>query len=423
MATTASAWLMTGAREYEGRGLYSRDIVSDVPFGVVDGTQRRDVSEVLDLLALADTPFINRIGWGPESGGTNIEWISEDLGPGKLTQATSTECAQASFVVTSTDGITASQSLYQVVEGSVLYKYCSEQAANSYGGHALAVVTSTPAAGGTGVSVFISLISAGHGASIMSLTGSIVSGEVWYVLGAVANEGSVPNTPNPRQRQVLSNEFMILRKDVQITGTMKSTDMYVIGREDKHQILMRLKELQRERERMALYSARITKTSALAGLMNGVLGFLGTQGGSNVDTSTTSLTESAVNTMVKKLWEHGSRNLTIFGHIDQTANFTKWDKNRIRMRVNDRTGGGYVTSYLTEAGIEVDLIPMGNVPTNLMFVVNTDKIKLRAKRGRKAIMEKLGKMGDFDDWQILSEFSMEMKGYNLFQHGMFTRLT
>jgi hypothetical protein len=90
--------------------------------------------------------------------------------------------------------------------------------------------------------------------------------------------------------------------------------------------------------------------------------------------------------------------------------------------VNEGKGGGYINSYLTESGIVIDLVPMAYVPTNLAFVVDTSKIVLRAKRGRKAIMEKLGKMGDFDDWQILSEFTMEMKGYNLRQHGMFTRL-
>jgi hypothetical protein len=92
------------------------------------------------------------------------------------------------------------------------------------------------------------------------------------------------------------------------------------------------------------------------------------------------------------------------------------------MRVNDTVGGGHITSYLTEAGIEVDLIPMGNVPDNLLFVVDPGRIKLRAKSGRKALFEKLGKMGDTDDWQILSEFSLEMKGYNMGQHGMFTCL-
>ena len=55
---------------------------------IVSLTDRRDVSDMLDLLASADTPFLNRIGWGAESGGTSIEWISEDLGPGYVAATT-----------------------------------------------------------------------------------------------------------------------------------------------------------------------------------------------------------------------------------------------------------------------------------------------------------------------------------------------
>ncbi len=417
MSTTVSTWAMSEA-ELVGRGLFSRDIVGSVPFGVVTGTERRDVSEALDLLALADTPFINKIGWGPESGGTSIEWISEDLGPGKLKLASVVASEWTSFVVTSVDGMTASDTMYQIKQGSVIYHYSS-----TAGDHCLAVVTSTGAAGGTGVSVFISYITAGHGAAMLSLPASIISQEIFYVIGAFANEGSMPNEPTPRPRKVVSNYFTILRQDVQTTGTMKATDMYAIGREDKHQIMMRLKEMQRERERAALYSARIAKTATIAGLMDGVLGFLGTQTGSHIDTATYTITESALNTVVSAVWEAGGRNLTFFGHIDQTAKFTRWDKGRIRMRVNESRGGGHITSYMTESGIEIDLIPMANVPTNIAYVLDTSKIKLRAKRGRKAIMEKLGKMGDFEDWQIISEFSMEMKGYNLRQHGGFFKLT
>jgi len=66
---------------------------------------------------------------------------------------------------------------------------------------------------------------------------------------------------------------------------------------------------------------------------------------------------------------------------------------------------------------------MRRVPKNFAFVIDTSKCQLRAKKGRKAIMEKLGKNGDFDDWQIISEFSFEMKGYSNGQHGMFTKLS
>jgi len=278
-------------------------------------------------------------------------------------------------------------------------------------------VTST-AYGAGGVSVFMSVISG-------AWTTSIEANETFYVIGAVANEGSVPNEPTPRQRKVTSNYFMILREDVQITGTMRSTDMYAITREDKHQMLLRLKELQRNRERAALYSVRLAKTSALAGLMDGVLGFLHpqTMSGTHINTTTYVLTESAINDMVEFLWENGSRNLSFLGHISQTGKFTDWDKSRIRMAPRDTRGGGYITKYMCKCGVEIDLEPMGNVPKNIAFILDTSRIKLRAKKGRKLIIEKLGKMGDFDDWQMLSEFSLEMKGYNLKQHGGFFALT
>ena len=409
--TTASTWLMSEA-QLQGRGQYQRDIIGDVPYGIVTGTERRDVSEALDLLALSETPFINRIGWGPESGGTSIEWISEDLGSGKLKQIAANCSDCTSIVLNSVDGMDASDTAYQLKQGSVLYVYDS-----TVGQHAMAVVVSeegTVGGLGVGVSVTISILS-----------GAFVSMEIdqpWYIIGAFANEGSIPNMPGPRQRVIASNAFAILRQDVQITGTMRSTDMYAIGREDRHQVMLRLKELQRERERAALYSVSVAKTTILAGLMDGAFGFLAGQAGTHIDITTLALTESAVNTLVSFIWENGGRNLSFFGHINQTAKFTRWDKNRIRTRINEGKGGGHITSYLTESGIVIDLVPMGNVPTNDAFIVDTSKIQLRAKRGRKAIMEKLGKMGDFDDWQLLSEFSMEMRGYNQKQHGMFAKL-
>ena len=257
----------------------------------------------------------------------------------------------------------------------------------------------------------------------MSVPASIPANSTFYVLGAAANEGSIPNKPMPRQRVVCSNGFMIVRQDVQTTGTMMATDMYVIGREDRHQILMRLEELQRQRERFALYGVNVARTSAMASVANGVLGFLGRVTGTNIDTTTTTLTATAFNNVVSYIWENGGRNLTAFGHQSQIAKFTRWDSNRIRTRINESKGGGRITSYLTESGIEVDLVPMGNVPPNLLFILDTSKISLIAKKGRKGIMEKLGKMGDFEDWQIISEFSLAMKGWNLRQHGMFTKLT
>lgn len=411
MAKVMEPWVLACGDLGGLRGRAQADIIGMGTWGVTTGTERRDVSEVLDLLALAETPFINTVGWGPESSGTVIEWISEDIGPGYVqTLSTPASGAGNTIFVNSVDAVQGSQLAKQLHEGSILYVYSSDVAR-----HGICVVTSEP----VGVAIIVSFL---HLDTYATGMGSINAGTNFYILGNAQNEGSRPGRPKPRVRTICTNEFSILRRDVAITGSMSKTAMYAIGSEDQHQIMLRMKEIQREREKMALYSIYSAKTSLAAGLMNGVFGFLTTQSGTHIDRTTKTLTETGFNSIVTKIWEMGGRNLNVFAHISQTAKFTRWDKNRIRMRVNDGVGGGHITSYLTEAGIEVDLTPMGNVPDNLLFVLDTSKIKLRAKSGRKALLEKLGKMGDTDDWQILTEFSMEMKGYNTAQHGMFTCL-
>lgn len=383
---------------------YTTDIVSN--------TDRRDVSEMLDLLALADTPFINRVGWGPETGATSIEWISEDLGPGYVKAGSVMASAGTSLQISTVEGLTTAQAARQLQTGTLLYHYSSTD-----GEHSLMLVVSV----GTDGECEIEVLST---ATSFSVSTSTIAGDKLFILGAAANEGSLPRTGNWRSRVLCSNGMTILRQDVQISGSQKATDFYAIGREDQHQVMMRMKELQREREKSALYSVHVTPRSTTeASFMNGALGFLVGQSGDHIDTSTTTLTETAVNDVIGACWEAGSDNLTFMGARKQCAKFTQWDKNRIRMEPRDGRGGGYVTRYMSEIGVEVEIVPMRNVPNNIAFVLDLSKIQLRAKKGRKGIMEKLGKAGDFDDWQIISEFSMEMKGYNLRQHGLFTRLS
>lgn len=406
------------------RAMFQYDIVGGaVPWGVVSGTETRDVSDVLDLLALADTPFINRVGWGGSSDGTCIEWLSEDLGPGWFrTISGVVSGVGASILVGSVDGVTGSDLSRMIHDGTVIYVFSSANFDGTNNQHSIGVVTSEPATAASWVTCVVAswLLLDTYVSAIGSMADS--GTDEYYILGNVAQEGSIPKTAKPRDRVICTNGFTILRQDVAITGTMKNTGMYAIGREDKHQILMRMKEMQRERERMALYSVYSAKTTTLAGLMNGVFGYLTTQTGGHIDRSTTAFTNTALNTVLTKIWENGGRNLALFGPIAQTAKITRWDVNRIATRINDRKGGGYISSYLSESGIEVDIIPMANCPHNLLFIVDPSRIQLRAKKNRKAILEKLGRAGDSDAYQLISEFSMEMKGYNLIQHGMFTVL-
>jgi len=381
---------------------------------IVSNTDRRDVSEVLDLFAPSETPFISRIGWGPESSATSIEWLTENLGPGYVQAGSVQASGGTSLQISTVDGLTTAQAAKQIQTGTVLYHYSSTD-----GEHSLKLIVSTGADGELEMETLST-------ATAWSVNTSTIAGDKMYIIGALANEGSVPRTGNWRARALASNGFSIFRQDVQITGSQKATDFYAIGREDRHQMKMRMKELVREREKTALYSTHVTPRSGTeASLMNGVLGFLAGGGvsGSNLDVATTTLLESSVNDMVAYLWEHGANSLTWFSDMAQARKFTQWDVSRIRMEPRDTRGGGHITNYMTECGLEIEVVAMRFVPTNVAFLIDTTKARMRAKSGRKGFMEKLGKRGDFDEWQILSECSLELRGYNQGKHGVFTRLS
>jgi hypothetical protein len=244
-----------------------------------------------------------------------------------------------------------------------------------------------------------------------------------YIMGHFANEGSEPYPDSSRPRVILSNNFTILRKDIAITGSMANTDMHAVSSEPNHQMAMRLLEMQLERERTMILSQTQARSATVAGLMNGMFGFLFSRATeAYVDQTTTALTEDKVNDMVAETYSNGGTPDILFGDVTQTRKFTQWDQARVRVTQDSKIGGHYVTKYMTDVGIELELVPMRKFPVNMMFLVDTSKCKLRAKKNRKLIYEKLAKTGDYDRWQLLSEFTFEMRGYDKGYHAMWTGL-
>jgi hypothetical protein len=204
---------------------------------------------------------------------------------------------------------------------------------------------------------------------------------------------------------------------------MAATDMHAVPEgELRHQLRLRLLEMQRDREMHTLFSSTAARSSTAASYMNGVLGYLRGQTGAHIDRSTTALTETSFNNLVAACWDNRGNPDIVVGSHSQIRKFTGWDRARVRVEQDRKIGGFHVTKYLTDIGVEVDLVPMRKFPLNTLFVLDSSKIKLRAKKGRKLFVEKLGIRGDLTEYQVISEFSMEMRGYNLGYHGYFGAL-
>jgi hypothetical protein len=380
------------------------DTVNDIG----SGTDKRDVSQMLDLWAHKETPFLNRLSWGSESGGTTVEWVSEHLGYGYI-QAASVVGSGATTLLIGASGLTsAGMAVKQLNTGALLFVYDSTDSDIN-----LVEIT---AIASTNTATITQICASGNATVSLDTTDKL------YIIANPVNEGSTPRIDKSRIRTVLSNNFMIMRKDVRITGSMLATDMHAVDNELRHQIALRLKEMQREREMAVLLSYTRARANTTIAHLNGYYGFLEGQSGNHILTTSQDFTESSVNDVAAELYENGATPNVLVGATKQIRKFTTWDRARVRTVPDKHLGGFHVTRYLTDTGIELDLIPMRHFPSNMAFMTDTSLCKLRPKKGRKLILQKLGIAGDYDEWQMISEWSLELRKYDMGCHGMWSQL-
>jgi hypothetical protein len=381
--------------------------------GFTANTNVRDVSNMLDFWAHEETPLLNKISWGAESGGLVIEWLHEHLGFGYVAPSGAIASDGTTFVpATGSSPITAEDQIKQLHPGTLLATQAVADSGTESGDIGWLLV-STIASSNTVTVAWVS-----------STTGSVAAATKLYIVGSFAAEGSTPDRDVSRKRTLLSNKMTILQRDIKITGSMLATDMHAVSNDLAHQTKNRLLELQFERERSILLSRTATRSSTAAGMMNGMLELL-RQNRSNayVDTSTTTLTEDTFNDAYAECVEGGGGPNVVVGAYKHIRKFTAWDRDRVRTRPDQRLGGKYVAEYLTDTGKTVELIGLKKFTPSWLFMLDTNKMTLRAKKGRKLILQKLGAAGDYSEWQLISEYSLEHHGVTDGHHGAFVALT
>jgi hypothetical protein len=384
-------------------------------FGTTDftaSTNIRDVSNLLDVWAHEETPLLNRISWGPDSGGTIIEWLTEHRGFGYVqTSAAIASDTSAILITTSGTGLATAEVAKAIQVGTLLYAKTAGSTEYAY----FVVTTINTGAGSLGLS------------ELVTVSGGVAASAKLYIVGHFAPEGSDPMGDTSRKRAIMSNKFAIHMKEVSITGSMLATDMYAVPNNLAHEIKQRLQEMQFERERSVLLSYGQSRSSTTAiGLMNGAFGCIinsGLLGTSPYDNTTTTFTESAFNNLVANIVENGGSPKVVVGPYTLMRKFTDWSRDRVRMAPDNKIGGLFIPRYMTDVGKELELLMMPKFPATLVFVLDTDKLKLRAKKGRKLLLKKLGDNGDYEQHMLISEYSMEGRGFEWGQHGVFTALT
>ena len=114
---------------------------------ITSNTNIRDVSDMLEMWAHEDTPLLNRISWGEESGGLVIEWLHEHLGWMYVeTSAAIASSGTALKVASGIAGLSCAEQMKQIRVGTMLF---AQGVANSgiseSGDHAWLVVSTIAA--------------------------------------------------------------------------------------------------------------------------------------------------------------------------------------------------------------------------------------------------------------------------------------
>jgi hypothetical protein len=378
-------------------------------FDYTASTDVRDVSSMLDAVYISDTPFVNRIGWGPAIKNKVHEWITDSIGYGYIIISHGgTVASDASAMICGTSGCGAISTAVRQIHTGTILKYNAQSTDKGW----LLVEDFTY----TGTITFQQL-------SGTSVSTAIADAATFFIVGNAVPEGSTARRDSTRPRQILSNKTQIFREDIRMTGTRQAIEMYGVPNELRKQIGLRTQEYKRQLERTAILGFKDAGSATENQMMGGIYDMLRTQSGSHIDYDTTTLTETKINDVAQAVYDFGGEPNTLLLGPKQARVIPTLERARVRVTQDSRVAGFYVTKYMTDLGVEMDILISRWVPKDFTFVLDANKIKLMPLRGRKFMLQKLGLVGDYVEYQLISEVTLEMYGYTLGQHGMFHNLS
>lgn len=211
-------------------------------------------------------------------------------------------------------------------------------------------------------------------------------------------------------RSLVHNFTQIFSKGVKITGTASAIDHAGVSSEDDYQIDLRLRELKRELDRTAIMGVRIGDvTASVYSNMGGIIEFVGFIGAGNNNGTAETLTPSVLNTLIKACWDAGLNPDSVLVGGVQKQKISTFDQEFRRSTLDSRRAGYTVEEFVSDLGINLKVIVDRWVPNDVAVVFDSSKVKIMPLNGRAFFLEKLGKTGDSNDWQIVGEYTMEVR--------------
>lgn len=344
-----------------------------------------DIEDQIQLLSPFDTPLTGgntAAGLSVLSTGTcfekKVEWLEEDLLLPKSLIGVATTTGDAWIVVTTGDRMKFST-------GDVLIVNAERMRVTGWGSTADSLT-----------------VTRGFNSST---AGTATVGLTVLSLGSTLAEGADPELSRAIDRVNVFNMTQIFGPTkVSITGTEDVVRKYGTGTgEFQHQTANRVKEQWIQLEQAILYGQRIEDGSNFWRQMGGFIYYITT----NNDTSTTTMTETALLTQLQTCFDLGG-NPNIFTVGSKSKRIMSGFNTNLTLEA-DRTADsrGYVVNYFDSDFGRVTLVLNRWVRVADGFGFNRDQAELDTLRPMQIQM--LAKTGDSMNAQILMEKSMRFR--------------
>jgi len=207
------------------------------------------------------------------------------------------------------------------------------------------------------------------------------------------------------------NYTQIFSKGVNLTGTAIAIEHNGVSKEDSYQIDKRLRELIRELDRTVIMGIRATAnvSDTVYGNMGGLIDYIKHATSGNTTSTAETLTPSVLNAMAKQVWDDGgSPDIVIVGGV-QKQKISAFDKEYRRTTLDSRKAGFTIEEFVTDLGVNLRIVVDRWVPIDMAIVIDSSRIAIKPLQTRGFFLEKLAKIGDSEQWQIVGEYTMEVK--------------
>lgn len=350
-----------------------------------------DLSEVLSAILLDDTDILSTLGISGEATQTKHSWVEDALN--------ATTVISIGDVTSSGTALALSAGYTTKVTAGTLLK-------NTLSGKPEVIQV-------TAMGAISATITRGYGnTSGNTVPGSgAASATTWEIIANPRPQGMAGPKDESTTRSLKYNYTQIFSKGVKITGTAQAIDHAGVNSEDAYQIDLRLRELKRELDRTVIMGAIAPNdvSGSTYGTMGGLIDFIGWQTGSNRTSTAETLTPSVLNAMAKQVYdEGGTPDIVLVGGL-QKQKISTFDQEYRRSTLDSRRSGYTVEEFVSDLGMNLRVVVDRWVPSDVALVLDSSKIKVMPLRTRAFSLEKLAKVGDSNDWQIVGEYTMEVR--------------